>query len=282
MPPATLRAWERRYGVPIPRRTPSAYRLYSADDVELVRRMRELVDGGIAPAEAARMVLATPPPVADEKASSGADGLELARARLLAATQRYDAPTVDAELTRLTMLLDAQTFYERVVSPLVIEVGKRWHDGVLSVAQEHLLSERLESFLRASLRTLDRPDGPLVVLACVESESHVLGLLGASLRFAAAGARTLVLGASTPPEAIRDAVRGMAPRAIGLSVSTVPRQAGALFASYGKACGETPWVVGGAAIDSVAHAVSAAGGIVARGQGSAWQAQVREWLRGPR
>ncbi|HEU4535337.1 MAG TPA: MerR family transcriptional regulator, partial [Polyangiaceae bacterium] len=62
VPAATLRAWERRYGVPAPSRTTSAYRLYSANDVEQVRRLRVLVERGVSPAEAARAVLAEPAP----------------------------------------------------------------------------------------------------------------------------------------------------------------------------------------------------------------------------
>lgn len=57
IPEATLRAWERRYHVPKPSRTPSGYRLYSADDVAQVRKMRELCDAGIAPADAAKEIL---------------------------------------------------------------------------------------------------------------------------------------------------------------------------------------------------------------------------------
>lgn len=280
VPPATLRAWERRYGVPVPQRTASAYRLYSAEDVALVRRMRALVEGGISPAEAARMVLAAPAPIANDTAPLAVDGLEAARARLLSATQRYDAAAIDSELTRVSMLVDAQTLYDGIVEPLVIEVGQRWHDGVLSIAQEHLLSERLEATLRATLRTLERPDGPLVLLACVEAETHVLGLLGAALRFASAGARAVLLGAVTPPAAIADAVRSMTPRAVGLSVATTPRNPNALFDAYGKACGRTPWLVGGSAIESVAGAVTAAGGRVVRGSAADWQGQIRDWLRG--
>ncbi|MDB4986746.1 MAG: Transcriptional regulator, MerR family, partial [Myxococcaceae bacterium] len=56
VPEATLRAWERRYAVPVPERTPSGYRLYSQKDVDLVRRMRELCANGMAPVDAARMV----------------------------------------------------------------------------------------------------------------------------------------------------------------------------------------------------------------------------------
>ena len=49
--PDTLRAWERRYGVPTPRRTASAYRLYSGRDVEVVRRVRDLCAAGLSVAD---------------------------------------------------------------------------------------------------------------------------------------------------------------------------------------------------------------------------------------
>jgi DNA-binding transcriptional MerR regulator len=55
---STLRAWERRYGVPEPERTPSGYRIYSTDDVKKVQRMRELCAGGMSPSEAAHAVAA--------------------------------------------------------------------------------------------------------------------------------------------------------------------------------------------------------------------------------
>ena len=280
---ATLRAWERRYGVPVPRRTASAYRLYTADDVAQVRRMRVLVEEGISPAEAARVVLGSPAAVsADEHVPI--DGLELAHTRILAATQRWDATAIDVELMRLSMMLDAQTLFERVVAPVLVEVGERWERGEMSIAQEHLVSERLEVAVRASLRTLERSDGPLVVLACVDAEQHVLGLLGAALRFAASGARTVVLGAMTPPSAVADAVRSMAPRLVGLSLSQpMPvASARALFRAYGKACGSTPWVLGGAATAEMKQAVEAAGGIAAVGPSSAWSAQIREWIRSAR
>jgi acyl-CoA hydrolase len=57
IPEATLRAWERRYQVPKPSRTPSGYRLYSQNDVAQVKRMRELCEAGISPADAAKEIL---------------------------------------------------------------------------------------------------------------------------------------------------------------------------------------------------------------------------------
>ncbi|HEU4411207.1 MAG TPA: MerR family transcriptional regulator [Polyangiaceae bacterium] len=283
VPAPTLRAWERRYGVPAPGRTASAYRLYTAGDVEQVRRMRLLVEQGVAPAEAARVARATPPLPDDLAPAGGAPGgaVDLARARLLAAAQRFDAPSLDAELARLSMLLDATTLYERVLSPLLVDVGRRWREGGLSVAQEHMLSDRVENALRAALKTLERPEGPLVLVACIDREQHVLGMLGAALKLAASGARVVVLGAMTPPEAVAEAVSAMAPRLVGLSACVVPPSPRALMRAYGRACAGTPWVLGGAAAEPLREAAAEAGGFVALGSSPEWQAQVREWLRGP-
>ena len=52
IPSATLRAWERRYGVPNPSRTNSSYRLYSHDDVAKIKLIKELCDQGLAPSDA--------------------------------------------------------------------------------------------------------------------------------------------------------------------------------------------------------------------------------------
>lgn len=278
---ATLRAWERRYGVPAPRRTTSAYRLYSAEDVQLVARMRELVESGVAPAQAAKSLLSSGGGLPMDE-SGEADPFEVARERLLAATQRFDTRTIDEEITRLSLLVDAQTLYGRVVSPLLVEVGSRWQQGVLSVAQEHLLAEKLELALRAALRAMDRAEGPLVLLACIDGDDHVLGLLGAALRFASAGAKVTVLGASTPPSAIADAVRSMAPRIVGLSATIEPPNARALFKEYAKAAGTTPWVLGGTAAHKLQSVAEAAGARVVSGAMSDWGAHVREWLRGAR
>jgi DNA-binding transcriptional MerR regulator len=56
VPEATLRAWERRYQVPTPARTPSGYRVYSRQDVDAVKRMRELCDSGMSASEAAQVI----------------------------------------------------------------------------------------------------------------------------------------------------------------------------------------------------------------------------------
>src|SRR5688572_17314139 len=43
----TIRMWEQRYGVPVPARTPAGYRLYSDEDVEMLRRAVALRERGL-------------------------------------------------------------------------------------------------------------------------------------------------------------------------------------------------------------------------------------------
>ena len=51
-----IRAWERRYGVLSPQRTPSGYRVYTDRDVALLRRLKQLTEEGVSISEAAKML----------------------------------------------------------------------------------------------------------------------------------------------------------------------------------------------------------------------------------
>lgn len=46
--PNTLRAWERRYGIVRPERTPKGYRLYTEDDLQRLRAIQRAMQAGIA------------------------------------------------------------------------------------------------------------------------------------------------------------------------------------------------------------------------------------------
>lgn len=54
VPVATIRGWERRYGLPAPARTPGGHRRYGPDDLLRLAAVRELVDRGATVAAAAR------------------------------------------------------------------------------------------------------------------------------------------------------------------------------------------------------------------------------------
>src|SRR3954466_13791153 len=47
VPADTFRAWERRYGMPRPQRTPGGHRLYSERDIGIIRWLRDRTDEGV-------------------------------------------------------------------------------------------------------------------------------------------------------------------------------------------------------------------------------------------
>lgn len=264
---ATLRAWERRYGIPAPQRTASAYRLYTERDVELIKRVRELCEGGIAPAQAAQMVQAARGS-REESVRLEADTAELATQKILAGVDRFDGDMIEAAVRHAMFLGSAPTLFDRVFGPVLFEIGERWHAGAMSVGQEHLASEIIGAGLRDALRMI-RPGAPAktAVLACFADEEHVLPVLGMALVLAGWNVHAVVLGARTPPLAIRHAVAEIRPDLVGLSTMIVPEphQARALVEEYAEACGRTPWMVGGAAASEIRGLVEACGGVVAPG-----------------
>ncbi|MDF1564130.1 MAG: MerR family transcriptional regulator [Deltaproteobacteria bacterium] len=266
VPAPTLRAWEKRYGFPIPRRSAGGYRLYTEQDLEAVRRMNALTSEGIPAAEAARLVRERMLAEAEPESGEERSGFDQARDRILSAVQVYDSLALEEALALALGLGRAAVIYRRVLEPALIEVGERWHAGTFSVAQEHLCTQVVEKHLRL-LSTLVQPPppAPVVLLACIEEEQHQLGLYGVSLELAALGARAVILGAATPPDALGHAVAALEPAAVGLSAAARPPKAAALMRAYGRACGAVPWILGGLAASELSSAVQGAGGLVAPG-----------------
>lgn len=212
VPAATLRQWERRYGVPSPDRTASAYRVYSDADIEDIQRMQALAATGVSPSEAAQIITAerdaaesptredaeSDPPTAGATVDDVDPYLDLRR-RLLTAIEGYDHATLASTCRRLLYMDGATTLFERVVAPVMREVGQRWHQGTLTVAQEHLASEAIGQVVRQLLPVVQPPDdAPTALLACFRDELHTLPLYGVAFRLAHARHRTVVLGARAP------------------------------------------------------------------------------------
>jgi MerR family transcriptional regulator, light-induced transcriptional regulator len=264
VPEATLRAWERRYAVPIPVRTSSGYRLYSQKDVDLVKRMRELCANGMAPVDAAKMVADQGRPT-PSLADFSADPYEAVAARIADATRRMDPHAIESEVRLAMSLGDAISVVERAFCPALEQIGSDWERGLITVGHEHLASEILTGATRDLLRLLGpaRPTGE-VVLACFAEEEHVLPLHAAAFRFVELGYRPHVLGARTPPDGLHAAIREIEPAFVGLSLTTLLPEARAseLVQAYASTAKGHLWGVGGAAAQAVRALVEQHGGHV--------------------
>ncbi len=265
VPEPTMRAWERRYGIPTPERTASGYRLYGPADVEQVREMKRLCEGGMAASEAAKLLLSGAAKSASTDAKAPPDVYAASVESLLEAVERFDDAELDHQLRRLLLLGSTTTILDRVLVPTLHEIGARWHNGELSVAQEHLASHRFGTLLHDLLRLSPGAESaPRALLACFADDEHELGLLGVAMRFSSWGLRSVILGARTPPGAIRSAAEAVSPSLIALSVTVTPDRARAreLVEDYAGACAGIPWIVGGAGAAAIAELVRARGGEV--------------------
>lgn len=216
--PERLRAWERRYELLRPTRSPGGLRLYSQADLARVRVMRRHLDAGLAAAEAAVLVkqedVAEPAPPAALSPTS-------LRQELADALDGYDEPRAQAVLDRVlaTMTLDAAL--GEVVLPYLHELGTRWERGDATVAQEHFASTVLRGRLLGLARGWGLGGGPVALLACAPGERHDLGLIAFGLALRARGWRIVFLGADTPVETIAAAGDELHPHLIVLAVVSI-------------------------------------------------------------
>ena len=193
--PEVLRAWERRYGLMKPVRSPGGFRLYSAEDADRVARMRQALDDGLSAAEAARSALA------DDTVPAGLLPTDV-RARLYEAIERYDEDAVHAILDDSLAAFSVEAVLNDLVLPTLHRVGDAWADGALEISQEHFASNVIRSRLMGLARLWGRGAGPLALLACVPGEAHDITLVSFGLALRSYGWRILFLGADTPIETV--------------------------------------------------------------------------------
>lgn len=261
---ATLRAWERRYGIPVPSRTESSYRIYDEEDIRLIQRLRALCDEGMSPSEAAKVLLAEQEAEPEPAANAG-DPFGPSRDGILEAVERFDPVALESAVQHALALGSASTIYDKIIAPAMQQIGDRWHAGTLTIGQEHLATGVLENAAR-KLLGLVQPSGGArqIVLACFPEDEHTLPLYGVALRLATSGFRIVMLGARTPAAAVRQAVQELRPVAVGLSVTVAPDPpiARQLIDDYANACGDAPWLVGGRAAASLRDFIEPRGGVV--------------------
>ena len=213
--PELLRAWEQRYGLLQPTRTAGGFRLYSAADEARVQRMQSLVSGGLAAAQAARLILSDGEP-APRTASASATILDDEAANLTASLDRLDEQAANTALDRLLSAYTVETVLQDVVLPYLHRLGERWETGEISVAQEHFASNLLRGRLLGLAQGWGQGQGPGAILACLPGEHHELGLLAFGVALRRRGWRITYLGTNSPISAVADTARSLRPAVVVL------------------------------------------------------------------
>ncbi len=219
LPLDTLRAWERRYQVVVPKRSRTG-RLYSEQDVERLTLLREVVARGHSigqiaslPNSRLREFLTGSVSVTSGEgvvvAGTDAEASTAILRGVLREMEKFDSLAAEMELNRLaTAVANPRAFVHVIALPLMRTAGRLWHEGRWSIAQEHLLSALLTNVLASFLRlyTSSHPT-TRIVLATPRGEHHGFGILAAAMLAAVGGLGTVHLGTDLPAKDIVLAAR---------------------------------------------------------------------------
>lgn len=234
--PATLRTWDRRYGLGPSARSEGGHRRYTHEDLARLAWMQRLLVSGVPVAEAAAQVAdrqrAIAPPGGVLAPAGEAPGGVLAPALrlptapdpartsravrgLMRAASAQDGPGARALLDECLDALGVSWTWQHVLGPVLVELGRRWEATGQGIEVEHQLTDISHAALR---RITDRLSDPVndcpVVLAGAPDDLHGLPLHVTAAALAERGIASLVLGARVTVPALCACVARVGPPAV--------------------------------------------------------------------
>ena len=219
--PATLRTWDRRYGLGPSEHSSGEHRRYNGSDIARLTLMRKLVIAGVSPAEAAQRALAFDGEVSPESLTNSITSDVAVREELvetlIRAARSYDRNFIEELLRSELSARGITNTWNEVLVPLLIIIGDEWADSGTGIETEHLVSEIIKRLLQEANASVQNPvNARPVLLACIGEEMHSLALYTLGAVLSERKIATQFLGARTPIEAISAVVKRSAPPAIFL------------------------------------------------------------------
>ncbi|MEM7801289.1 MAG: MerR family transcriptional regulator, partial [Chloroflexota bacterium] len=235
--PDTLRAWERRYGLPNPQRTPGGHRLYSQRDIDMLKWLiarqeegmsisragelwRQLEEQGRDPLEDMQFNMSETPPVVANV--SPGDNLRALRSSWIDACMDFDERRADSVLAEAFALFPTETVCFELLQQALSEIGIGWYEGRITVQQEHFASalaiRRLETMVAA---TPAPTRNGRILAACPSEERHTFSLLLITLLLRRNGWDVIYLGANVPAARLEPTLATASPHIVILAAQTL-------------------------------------------------------------
>ena len=235
--PATLRTWDRRYGLGPAERQVGAHRRYSAADLARLEQVRRLINSGVTIGDAAQVVLSaepglqlqsTPAPELVQKQAAKkmpANITKHAEINQLAPSQAVRgltraADSLDSAACReiISASLEKRGVvwtWDALISPLLVDLGERWHSTGRGVEVEHAFTQVIEFCLGSVTGKLRTPiNARPVILAAAPEELHALTLNALAGALAERQIEVCMLGQRVPTDALFAAVQRLGPVAV--------------------------------------------------------------------
>jgi len=228
---ATLRAWERRYEISHPQRSPGGHRLYTHAEIEMLKWLVARQAEGLSISRAVDLwrslektardpfQQASVPPT-EKTAGSMLDQL---RNSWLAGCLAFDETTAEMALSQALAIATPGAVCAGLLQKGLAELGEGWYRGTVSVQQEHFASALTMRRLNALLTAAPAPtrDGRLLA-ACPPGEEHDLALLIMTFILRWRGWDVVYLGANVPLAQLDATLQATAPQLVLSTSQTLP------------------------------------------------------------
>lgn len=241
--PDTLRAWERRYGVPNPDRTSGGHRLYSQYQIDMLKWMIARQGEGMSISHAIDLwqqlishgedpflmdgEMANSPPGSTYELSG--DALTDLRTAWLDACLNFDEHNANQILAQAFAQFPGETVCYELLQKNLSRIGQMWYEGSATVQQEHFCSSMAIRQLESLLASVPRPTYDVKILVgCGPLEQHTFGALFLTYLCRRRGWDVVCLGANVPKSRLETAVQTVEPNLLVLTAQTL-HAAGALM-----------------------------------------------------
>lgn len=196
----TLRVWEQRHGIIIPKRTDTNIRYYDAEDLKKALKVSLLNRHGYKISRIQKMGDSEIDSVIHQKTDEGFR-FEALLNELLSAAVDMDIDTFEKQLDGYIQEYGLENMIEELVFSFLEKIGLMWMTNRILPAQEHLTSNVISRKILLAIEKSPRKytsNAPKVLMFLPEGEIHELGLLYAQYLLIKHGKIPIYLGANTP------------------------------------------------------------------------------------
>ncbi|HAY17341.1 MAG TPA: MerR family transcriptional regulator [Halomonas sp.] len=199
----TLRAWERRYGLIRPQRTPKGHRLYAQDDISRIERILQWLNRGVPVSQVADLL---DQPETVEAPAPDAGDWSSQRQQLLAVIEAVDLPKLEALYHQSLALYPLSVAINELWQPVILTLEAKW-----AAQPDDLVRRTFEAFLRSQVGTRlhyanQATRGPLILLSAMPDDPGPLWVLMSALMASEQGYRVQLFDHSLALEDLAQAV----------------------------------------------------------------------------
>lgn len=202
----TLRAWEQRHKLIIPKRTSTNIRFYGDDDLRTILNASVLLDAGYKIGQIAKLdAVALRDKALEESPYTGLYTYELNELKM--STLNFDLPRFEEVMAHCVEKFGIHKTYQEIIGDYIQELGKLWLAGNVSISQEHFMSSLIRQKLFSvidGLKSSAKPKSGSYALFLPANELHELGLLYLTYVLKERGEHVFYLGQSLPKEYLED------------------------------------------------------------------------------